>query len=358
MRAVTADRQRGVTTVMFALLFSCLLAAAGLGIDTSKVSYHRSRLQHSADAAALGVAFDCVTNKPCNVPTATTTSNYFAVKNSEGGTASIPGGLTGKAAGKVTVQIDKTISTPFFSLLGVGSKDTGARATAIWGSAAEGTVLPFIVSLCQYEQTDIGETNFLATDRNDLASTNTLKNKPQTALEPYLQGCDVPSDVSNPGLPTSLRMYNGGLWISSTTSNNVCDGKIELSLFDVPPDARAANEGCTKKFSDDLAADEDGIILLAIYAPTVNYNYGGVRVSGKDDNMGSPVKFGLQIVGFAPFQVTGWCLGQPAACGGSYSNASNLGIDGHFISTAEKIPDTEYDPDAPSFGATAVELTE
>src|SRR5690349_1578202 len=172
MRDVRSER--GATTVMFAIVFTALLAAVGLGIDSSSLAFHRSRTQHAADAAALAIATDCVRNLPCNSSAATSSAAYYNVgagANATGGSAQAyaiaPTGLT-KASGQVTVTITKTVGTKFFSLLGINSKNVRAVATAKWSrNPKAGDVVPFGVSLCQYVTAGLNNPTTLDTGIND-----------------------------------------------------------------------------------------------------------------------------------------------------------------------------------------------
>lgn len=372
MRGLSNDKSdRGVTTVMIALMFTCLIAAAGLGIDSGSLAYNRSRVQHSADAGARAIAFDCVTDKPCDPASAAGTASYFASENSAGGTTAIPGGVS-KAAGRVTVTVEKTVNTNFFAALGIDSKNVAARATAIWEkNASAATVLPFAASICEYAQVEHEVPTYIRTDINDSVKGLKKADK-ESKLGPgggnldLLTTCSRPSDVPASEVPAStLGVLKGGLWIPKTDASNAyCDGKIHMEIFQVMTHIAGKNANCIAgKWGDDLAAMVNDEMLLAIYSPARNYSYGGVASNPPDlvgtgdanisDENGD---FLIKIIGFAPFHVTGFCLEGTTRCGGSPTGPDR--IDGYFIGSPEKFEDIEFEEDGTDFGAMKIELVE
>ena len=364
MRWLTSKprQERGVSAVLFAIMAVCLVAATGLGVDTGNLALQSSRVQHSADAAAFAIAYDCVAQDAakCSPGGGASTASDFATKNSSGGSGSVVGGLS-TASTQVTVSVVKPVSTYFMGVVGIGSRNADNTATAQWTKhVISGNVLPYAVSLCAYASARAagnGAQVFLRSDVNE--DIKDVKKKDlESSLDPGLDSCTKPSDVGN-GIPSAMSMLEGGLWISANGSNDVCNGTIDLALYQKPDDVQGKNEGCTKKYNDDVAP-KGTILLLAVYAPSTNYSYGGVRSTGAVGTGGgeisdTPAKFGLQIVGFAPFKVAGWCLGQPLACGGD-STSGREGLLGSFIGSTREFDEAEYGTGGGNFGAVKVEL--
>lgn len=338
MRKLTLRKEsrdeRGVTAVMVALMSTMLLAATGLGVDTAHVVYDDTRVQHSADAAALAIAADCARNPlACTNTKATGTANEFAEDNSDGGTGSI---TAGPSNGSVSVAVAKSVPTKFFGAFGIESKNVDAQATASWDNEPiGGTVLPFAMSLCEYTKHAVDTPAEIRTDLNDLVKTA----KTYAAVSSHVTSCSVPADVTTlPGSPSSVSMLEGGLWMSMN-GNNVCDGKVD-SDYSKQYEATAKNETCVKKYEDDLVPNT--VVFFPIYAPSANYPYAGISDSGSGDSIA------VQIVGYAPFRVSGSCL---------ENSCNRPGIFGEFIRSAQKPPEMEYGTGAGNFGAVTVKLT-
>lgn len=363
MRWLRRSREeRGVSAVIFVIMAVCLIAATGLGVDTTNLALQSSRVQHSADAAAFAIAYDCVAQDAakCSPSGGASTATYFATENSSGGSGSVVGGLS-IASTQVTVSVVKPVSTYFMNVVGIGSRDADNPATAQWTKhVISGKVLPYAVSLCEYTAARAAGTGaqvFLRSDVNEHIK-DTKKNDLESSLNPDLNSCTKPADVGN-GIPSAVSTLVGGLWISANGSNNVCNGTIDLALYQQPDDVVGKNEGCTKKYDSDVAP-KGSVLLLAVYAPSTNYRYGGVRSTGSvgtgDGKIAdTPAHFGIQVVGFAPFKVAGWCLGQPLSCGGD-STGGREGLLGSFIGSAHEFEDAEYGTGGANFGAVKVEL--
>jgi Flp pilus assembly protein TadG len=362
--------ERGISALLFALMGVCLIGATGLGVDTANLAVNRSRAQHGADAAAFAVAYDCVAkNAKCATGAAQATATELATPNLRVDGGSVPGLVTsvpdgvGPTSTQVTIQVARTVDNAFISVFPQWDTSTvTALATARWSKhVVQAKVIPFAASLCEYVQAraaGLNATTFLSSDEND-----TLKNFGNGDKEKWLDDNDMLNSCSPPSgvggsLPSTVHTVRGGFWFS-IHGNNICNGKADPSVFESTKDVQGANETCTKKWADDVSP-KGTILLLAIHAPTSNYRYGGAKTTGAvgtgngkpDDN---PTKFATQIVGFAPFKVAGWCLGQPASCGGD-STSGRIGLLGSFIDSAKEFPDAEYGNQGAGFGAVKVEL--
>lgn len=355
--------ERGATVVVVAAMTACLLAAAGIGIDTTSMAYQRSRVQHAADASALAIAQTCKEGA-CNPALA----DDLLTKNADGGGSDHAPSVT-IGSTSVTVSMTKDVNTIFFGLLGIGSKAETAVSTASWDtSPTSGSVIPFLVSLCELTQAEIGDATFLDSNANDRFKTrkSDYEGEEQSVLNPEnldeLIDCDgIPSGVS---VPEDTRMVKGGIWISTNGGCNasLSDGKAALEVGDGTQEVGfgrlcAFNSQQTTKYGDggpnDLAPNE--VALLAVYAPSKNHHYGGVftEADGTDatSKIMAPVEFSGKVVGFIPFYVTGFRFGaapsQTGPCMGTCPNGS-VGIWGRFID--EIHPDADYEVGGPDIG--------
>ena len=364
MRQLSPRRnERGAATVVVLMFFIGLIAAAGLGIDTASLTYQRSRIQHGADAGAIAIAYDCVLRKPCDAATANTTATFMANQNldSDGGTTSIPGGVS-LAAGTVLVHIDKTIPTKFFSVLGTSSKPVSSQARATWtGHPVSGPVIPFAISLCEYKKVPIGTSTFLRADveegiLNGITPGQTSSVYP--ALAPYMApACTVPSGVTLPGNPSSITMLSGGLWLSDNGSSTNNGQLIPTAVLDTLNGGADFQMNNPSKFSPLLVPGKTA--MMAIYAPTLNYSHAGLHTNAAGTTTDGSV--GLEIIGYAPFVVTGCRLDnkpqQAGLCGGA-PDPSSIGITGKFTNTVVKDPSFVYGNGGGDFGAYDVKLTQ
>jgi Flp pilus assembly protein TadG len=358
MRRVTR-REDGATALFVAIVLGCLLAAAGIGIDTTSMAFQRSRVQHGTDAGALAVAQSCKAGA-CDASLA----GQFLSKNASGGGADTGPGVSITST-TVTVGSSKAVETSFFGLLGVGSKSVSASSTASWNtSPTSGDVLPFLVSLCEYTKVNVNDATFIDTNSNDDIK-DYKQNDQQKRLSDdgnLTSGCGtIPTGVSVPGLSGSTRMVIGGLWKSS---NGKCDasannGKSHLSIGDAVGDFQlcGANTQQTDKYGGTSGTDKfvpGKVTLFALYAPTKNFAFGGVKTKNDGttpttefaDNAPS---FNFKVVGFAPFKVTGFRLGTAGnSCLGSCPNGK-IGIWGSFVNDISE--DADYEVGGPNIGS-------
>jgi len=345
---------------MVAMMATLLLAATGLGVDTAHVVYDNTRVQHSADAAALAIAADCAQKLPtCNKLGATGTADDFADENSGGDTGSITAGSLAPADGTVTADVAKRVTTNFFNAFGIDHKNVDAQATATWDNyPISGPVLPFAVSLCQYGKVPIDTPTLLRTDVNDVIADHivTNNNTPLTTahsnMVPYLEPpCPVPGDVTLNGNPSTVSMLPGGLWMSKGGSSTNNGFLIPTEILETLVSVDGWNVNQQNKFIKYIAPGKT--MLFAIYAPTSNYDHGGLMANGTDAVWKGTVD--MKIIGYAPFVISGWCLSS-GSCGGV--PPASVGFAGKFISTVHKDPEFEYDTGGANFGAYNVKLTE
>lgn len=352
-----SKREDGAVTLMVAALMACLLAAVGIGIDTTSMAYQRSRVQHGTDAGALAVAQSCKAGS-CD----TSLAGQYLGKNATGGGAdSTPGVSVGSST--VTVTSTKSVNTIFFGLLGIHTKAVTASSTASWNtSPVSGNVQPFLVSLCEYTHASLNTATFIDTNSNDEVQ-NYKKSDPQQLLDDdgnLTSPCgSIPTGVA--GVPSSTRMVVGGLWKSD---NGKCDasandGKSHLEIGDNVAEFQlcGGNTQNTDKYGGTSGDDKfvpGHVTLFAIYAPTRNFDFGGAQTAGNGTLPSSKFAdnapaFDFKVVGFAPFKVTGFRLGKAGnSCLGSCPSGK-VGIWGSFVNDISK--DADYQPGGPNIGS-------
>jgi len=351
--------ERGATLVVVAAMIVCLLAAAGIGIDTSTMAYQRSRVQHGADAGALAVAQSCKAGA-CNASLAT---SYLNSNANGGGSDNAPSVSIGSTS--VTVTNTKNASTIFFGLLGIGSKAVRATSTASWNtSPTSGNVLPFLVSLCEYTKAAVNVPTFIDTNSNDEIQKYKAKDE-QKILQTdnnLTSGCGtIPTGVSITGLSSSTNMVIGGMWKTTNGGCNgsVNNGKSQLEIGNSQADFELCglNSQQTDKYAATSGADKfvvGQVTLFAIYAPTRNFSFGGAQTKANgtaptSEFAANAPAFDFRIVGFAPFKITGTRLGTSSnGCLGSCV-AGKVGIWGSFVNDIH--PDADYEVGGPNIGS-------
>ena len=103
-RHVRRRDERGVTTVMIALLATTLIAAVGMSVDVGNAYVQRQRLQTATDNAALAIAQDCALYRTtCTSSGGAATANLVVSQNIQGATTTVPGTVSSSASSvKVT----------------------------------------------------------------------------------------------------------------------------------------------------------------------------------------------------------------------------------------------------------------
>ena len=358
--------EAGVTTIFIAMSMVMLLGAVGLGVDTGSLRYQRSKVQHSADASALAIAYDCAANKQPACSNYQATAVDLTNANSAGASPAVTLGLD-----NVRVKVDNTVPMHFFKAFGITSKLVSGSAKVVWtGRPTSGPVIPFAVSLCEYLSKPIQTATLLRTDLNDVTkneipkkNTDPLTKVYTIQLPPYLTAsgpCTVPADARAkvPGLPATVTMLEGGLWLSdagnSTSNGKLLSTTILESLTSVTGYVQSG-----WKFADYLGSGKT--LLMAIYAPTgPDYLHAGFHVMD-DGSPSFPGYYDMKIVGYAPFVVSGWCMtvsksGVLSDCGGT--PPSSVGIAGKFVTEFSKDPAFTYGNNGTDFGAYDVHLSE
>lgn len=254
--------ERGSAATIFAVALVPLLGVMAIAIDVGVLYVERAQLQNGADAAAIAIAADCADSNGCSGSAAM--AELFADGNALDGAA---GTLTPVFSGKTVTVTDRTqnadgsgaVRHTLASLIGVSPTTVHASATAEWGNAKSGPVLPLALAYCEFAGVSMGTLSTIQYDTN----------KP----------CKGPS-----GQP----LAGGFGWLD--IAHGDCEGFIDLDtpLVGSNPGLSAPNS-CSSVFAD----LEGKTVLIPIY----------------DGSVGSGGQKGqLHIHSFAAFTVTGWKL--------------------------------------------------
>lgn len=391
LRRPARPDERGATTVVVAMLLTTMVAALGIGIDTSSMAYQRTRIQHAADAAVSAIALDCAEGKTgCSQAGAQSTANYFVTQNAGSGTATIPGTVNTSSA-SVTVKVDKTVNTGFFGLLGNGSKSVSASATATYtGHPLEGApMLPMAVPYCMWKANQAPATTPLLL-RSDLVSVvfNVIVQGGTAGrlitgllgeLVNVTESCTTPEGLN-------LKMLRGPIWLSGVEeavnstfnwNSSVCnmrvgtiDGFLGSTLSSVIP------SNCVNKLGSQIKKNQ--IILVPIYRPSISLDKLGLEVevdvcvlSICTYKTKVPPRIGVKVLGFAPFKITGWNFptnsnpdpNAPACAAITLlthppASVGCQGIQGYFVKSFTRDPEFTYSPTGANLGAYSVAISE
>ena len=365
--------ERGATMAFVAVTIVILFGFTALGVDVSHLAHERGRIQHAADAAAFAVAYDCVSSDTsrqakCDPTAGQPTVDEFVAADSAGD----EGAITNDPASedKVTVEVDQAVNHYFAPVIGIDTSDAHAKATVSWKKhVVAGKTLPYAVSICHWMQTPIDTEVLLDASVNDnsgeINGWKHFTNQSQFDALPAStwQECSGGAQTPPPSVtvPSGTRTVHDGLWFSEDNcSNNVSNSAADLVLGEKVCGS-SMNTGPAWKYP--IADGET--ILLAVYAPDLNWTYGGLCADDATGNLGkcpafssgSNPLFQMKVVGFVPFEVSGCRYGKPAhLCGGN--DPSTQGLRGKFVTTSKPFEDAEYDETGNNFGAVKVELVE
>ena len=344
--------ERGVTTVMIALLATTLIASVGMSVDVGNAYVQRQRLQTATDNAALAIAQDCALYRStCTSTGGAATANLVVSQNIQGATTTVPNAVSSSSS-SVKVTSTKSIPFSFASVIGVAPKTATVSATATWDKAAqEGyPLLPMAVGYCQYKANAFPATNHVLI-RTDLLSA-TLKGLMATL---NLLGIPLtnffPASTCTGSQGTTLNMSNGAVWLTALVD--------ALDLFDIS-DMSLCNMK-VKIFTTMLVT-----AVTPVIAPTACVNklkVGSIAMMPIYESS-SPLtvlssSITLRIVGFAPFKITGWMepgnAKNDATASPSCLNILTLtcqGIQGYFVRSVVQDPDQvfAYSTAAPDLG--------
>ncbi len=360
LRARPARDERGVAAVFIGLSLTLIIGALGLSVDVGNVAYQRTQAQHAADSAARQLAYQCArypTGSACSSLQASATT--IAGDSIEDGTVTA---IRDTAARSVTVNVGKTIDTNLLALIGVATKDVAATATAkvgVMNPTEAYDVLPLGVHYCTWKNwSNLAGTPTEGTRRTTLR-TDALQGV-ENLLSPITGGLLKAVDTKgltdqlgtsavercDDGDGNQILTLTGASWLTGeTVISSVVKGlfgwdasKCEL---DVDNDLETfigglensgfMPQGCPKQFGNGKPVDKGKTILLPIFKPAsalqdrLDLKLGtciGLFPGGRTCAE-IPPKIGVEVIGFAPFRVTGWKYpGNPANVDGSIGCAS------------------------------------
>ncbi|QHK22252.1 pilus assembly protein TadG [Pseudarthrobacter psychrotolerans] len=270
-------KDRGAITVIVALLMVVLLGSVAIAVDVGAIYSERAQLQSGADAAAIGIAQNCA--RDASDPLCSTTSTLatsLANQNALDGMSKVHSIALDKPARTVAVTTsaketggtDNSVSLFFADILGVPTKEVGARSSAVWGSPKAGrTAFPLAFSICQVKDKVDGSLQLLQ-DHGNNANAD----------------CDYG--------PSGAAVAGGFGWLAPDTGK--CGGTIDLALSEGGSDTgNNAPTNCStelNRWANEISAGREIIVLLPVFNKVVGTGAGAV--------------YGL--VSFAAFKVTGW----------------------------------------------------
>jgi Flp pilus assembly protein TadG len=340
-----------VAAIFFGLFITVLVASLGLSIDIGNVAYQRNKAQHAADLSARTLAISCAKNpngSECvNLQASALT---IAAQSITGSTVSA---TRTASLGQVKVTVSEDVATPLLSVLGITSKPVSATAVASGaGHPTSGLVaLPLGVSYCTWKNnaafagtsTEAAHKTAIRTDtlqslRTMLSpiDTSTLRNLLDVSgFEDYLDTTAVDKCADEDG--SQIGTFKGAVWLTGeTVVSGITKGLFgwdaskcelhtdnELSTFlGGLQGAALLPQGCASQFGNGKPVDKGNTILIPVFKPysTLQADYGlklatacASLLGGTHSCVEVPPKLGVDIVGFAPFVVTGWKYpGNPA----------------------------------------------
>jgi Flp pilus assembly protein TadG len=431
--------ERGVTAIFFGLAITVLLGGLGLSIDVGNVAYQRNNAQHAADLAARTLALSCV-EKPAGAECSSLQDSATTIVGQSISGSTVTATRTASTA-RVEVVVEKEVATPLLGAIGVQSKSVRASAVASGsGHPVSGTVaLPLGVSYCtwknnaQFAGTPTESQHKTAIRTDTLQSLRTMLSPIDTAnargfldvkgFLDYLDTKAVDSCAQEDG--TQIGTFKGAVWLTGETvvssitkglfgwDASKCELKTSSDLSTFLGGLQGAAllpQGCASQFGNGKPVDKGKTILLPIFKPssTLQSTHGLKLATACASLLGPnpacvevPPKLGVEIVGFAPFVVTGWTYpGNPANTDSSvgcapidtrynvksallktlsltelllnavFASVNSLlsqdltasiscnGLQGYFTQTFTKDPSFTYAPGADEFGAKYIRLTQ
>lgn len=378
---------RGATAIIFAMSATVLVASVGFGVDTASLAFERSRVQHSADSAALAIAQDCASLKAtCSDAGARSSADYLTGQNSPGATVPSSDGIA-LTSTSVRVKVDKIVKTSLLGVIGIQSKIVNASAKATWGGhPVEGApVLPMGIPYCTYAANlppattpILFRTDVVSVVFNVIVQGGAAGRLITTLLGDLLsvtESCTTPDGLN-------LKMLRGPIWLSGLEgavnglfnwNSSICnmhlgtiDGFLGSTVSSVIP------SNCMNKLGDTIKKGQT--VLLPIYQPSISLQQLGLEMDACLLGICSvkvPPRIGVKVLGFAAFKITGWnfsgntqldtnaptcfainLLTHPSASIGCQ------GITGYFVKTMVKDPEFTYTPTGTDYGANVVVMTE
>jgi len=309
--------ERGAISVIVAILLVTLLGFVAIAVDVGVIYSERAQLQSGADASAIAIAQKCGAN--LTDPLCSTTSTLAATlanQNALDGMSNVNNIQLDKSARTVSVTTaakqkgapDNSVSLFFAGVLGIPSKQVGAKASAQWGTPSKGPViLPLAIAYCKLNIPSGGTTG------------------PEQVLEQSVNGCGgIPGGfgwIQTTSAKCSITATagasnNSGIWFSSDTGASV-------------------PSTCSQT---DFNQMNNQTVLLPLYDVAT-----GTGSSGK-----------YYVKGFAAFHVTGYQFASIGWTAGA--KVANKTIRGYFVKYVSLAQAFELG-NVPDFGASIARLT-
>jgi hypothetical protein len=277
LTAVKTPNEGGAISVIVAIVLVTLLGFTAIAVDVGVIYSERAQLQNGADASAIALAQQCA--RDANGVDCSTTSALAATlanANALDGTSKVHTIDLYKTTRKVSVTTsakeiggtDNSVSLFFADILGIPTKEVGARASAEWGSPKAGrTAFPLAFSVCQVKG-HVDDSLQLLQDHGNNANPD-----------------------CNYG-PSGAAVAGGFGWLAPDAGK--CGGSIDLDLSEGGSDTgnNAPGHCATElnQWASEISAGKDVVVLLPVFDKVTGTGAGAV--------------YGL--VSFAAFKVTGW----------------------------------------------------
>ncbi|HPU12326.1 MAG TPA: pilus assembly protein TadG-related protein [Aeromicrobium sp.] len=338
-------KERGATVVVAALSMTVLLGMAAISVDYAQGVDQKRRVQNAADAVAVAQAEKCalykdpVTNTygaPCN---ALPLASDSLVADNAGSGVGISMSNPNTTNSTATVTLTKDVSYPLGAALGRDTGTVSATATADWTQVpiAGAPIIPMAIGYCDW--LDFRPPN---NDPKNTGGKNTYRFD-------TLGSWTGTKNCTGPWGNTIRTKRQKMVWLTSTIIVTDCSGSMSLGqiYFDFvgqPMPFGWSTTNCQTRFASlsKTAGEANNVILLPLY--TENSFWG--------------ISTGIQIVGYAPFQITDFrdwlaIFGIPVDMGSRdtcniptfdlfYSSLGCGAIEGRFIRTTKPFPGWTY----------------
>lgn len=278
MRRIAGNaNERGAVSVIVAILMVTLLGFVAIAVDMGVIYSERAQLQNGADASAVALAQKCARDSAgASCSTTSTLAGELSNGNALDGMTKVHTIQLDKSARKVSVTTaakepggaENSVTLFFANVLGIPTKEVGARGSAVWGSAQAGrTAFPLAFSVCQVKDKIDGE----------------------------LQRLQDHGKNTNPDCnygPSGAAVEGGFGWLVQDPGK--CGGSIDLAMSEGGSDpGNNAPANCSdtlNKWATEITAGRKVTVLLPIFNKVTGTGNGAI----------------YSLVAFAAFEVTGW----------------------------------------------------
>ncbi|MGA4508933.1 pilus assembly protein TadG-related protein [Propionibacteriaceae bacterium G1746] len=307
--------ERGAVAIVTAISLVMLVGFAALAIDVGALWWDKKQLQNGADAAALALAQSCAKGT-CEADEMGMATKYARGNKND---TKVTVTAISHTSNSVTVEVMTTRTHWFAQVLGTSNSDVAARATATWGGVGGGSILPWVVSMCQVPS------------ESELPKTGvTLLSKDNSH--------DKPGECTSSHNPTE-KIPGGFAWLDVAGASTTCkaDTKIGDSVPGITGNAGPSNDVCVKALQN--------LVGKTVLVPV----FDNVPASGKGPYI---------IAAYAEFEITNYCLNKGQDWYGPADEkctGSERYITGNFVRMVTL--DAVVDDSAPMHGAYGIKLT-